>query len=177
MIVLGIDPATKMGLIILERKKDVITTTHQQVYSSKSKGMQRLGDIGGCIIDMLKVFKPDLIALEGYSFGSKFNHEITYSVGTVIRYFLWQSEYDYKVIPPSSLKKFVTGKGNCKKDLMLLGVYKNWGFDTTDDNLSDAYGIALCTLFENLGIADEKGVWKKGDAKHLSFVHSPAIKV
>jgi len=60
---------------------------------------------------------------------------------------------------------------------MLLGVYKNWGFDTTDDNLSDAYGIALCTLFESLGIADEKGVWKKGDAKHLSFVHSPAIKV
>jgi len=177
MIVLGIDPSTKMGLIVLDNKKGVITTIHEQVYSSKNKGMQRLGDIGGCIIDMLKQFNPDLIGLEGYSFGSKFNHEITYSVGTVIRYFLWQSEYDYTVIPPSTLKKFVTGKGNSKKDLMLLGVYKNWGYDTTDDNLSDAYGLALCTLFTNLGIADEKGTWKKGDAKHLSIVHSPAKKV
>lgn len=173
MIILGIDPSTKMGLIVLDNKKGVIKTIYQGVYSSKHKEMQRLGDIGGCILDMLKKFKPDLIGLEGYSFGSKYNHEITYSVGTVIRYFLWQSEYDYKVIPPSSLKRFVTGKGNCKKDLMLLGVYKNWGYDTTDDNLSDAYGLAICTLFMHLGIADDKGTWKKGDAKHLSVDHSP----
>lgn len=172
MKVLAIDPSCNMGLIVLERKKDTVHTVYKEVYSSKHKGMQRLGDIGGCIIDMLKTYKPDLVALEGYSFGSKFNHEIMYSIGTVIRYFLWQSEYDYKVIPPSTLKKFVTGKGNSKKDLMLLGVYKNWGFDTTDDNLSDAYGIALCTLFQTLGIADEKGVWRKVDAKHLSFDHS-----
>ncbi len=172
MRVLGIDPSTKMGLIVLQRKNDEIITIYKDVYSSKHKGMQRLGDIGGCVIDVLKSYKPDMVSLEGYSFGSKFNHEITYSIGTVIRYFLWQSGYDYQILPPSTLKKFVTGKGNSKKDLMLLGVYKNWGFDTTDDNLSDAYGIALCTLFQNCGIADEKGGWKKGDAKHLTFDHS-----
>lgn len=173
MRVLGIDPSTKMGLIVLDNKKGVIQTVYQGVFVSKNKDMQRLGDIGGCILDMLKKYKPDLIGLEGYSFGSKFNHEIMYSLGTVIRYFLWQSEYDYNVIPPTTLKKFVTGKGNSKKDLMLLGVYKNWGYDTTNDNLSDAYGIAICTLFQYLDIADEKGVWKKGDAKHLSIDHSP----
>ena len=45
-------------------------------------------------------------------------------------------------VAPTSLKKFVTGKGNAKKDLMLLSVYKRWGFDTTNDNKADAYGLA-----------------------------------
>lgn len=173
MIILGIDPSTKMGLIVLDYEQEKVTTIHQSCYSSKQKEMPRLGDIGGRVLEMLAEFKPDLIALEGYSYGSKFNHEAMYSIGTVIRYFLWQSEYDYQLVPPNILKKFVTGKGNSAKDLILKGVYKNWGYDTDNDNLSDAYGLAMCVLFQHLKIADQKGVWLKTNAAYLDFVQLP----
>jgi crossover junction endodeoxyribonuclease RuvC len=174
MKILGIDPSTKMGLVVLEHSMatDIVTTLHQECYSSKQKEMPRLGDIGARVFELCEEHKPDLVALEGYSFGSKFNHEIMYSIGTVLRYFLWQWEYTYKIIPPTTLKKFVTGKGNSKKDLMMLGVFKNWGFETSDDNVADAYALALCCLFQHLGKSDEKGVWKKGDAKYIVYDHS-----
>jgi crossover junction endodeoxyribonuclease RuvC len=172
MRVLGIDPSTRMGLVVIDYDEHLsrIKTVYKTEYRSKRFEMERLGDIGEAVIKTCEKYHPQLIGVEGYSFGSKFNHEIMYSVGTVIRYFLWQSEYAYRIIPPTTLKKFVTGKGNSKKDLMMLGVYKTWGFDTQNDNVADAYALAMYTLYESLGIADEKGVWLKGDAAHLKII-------
>jgi len=43
------------------------------------------------------------------------------------------------IVPPTELKKFVTKKGNCKKNLMLMHCYKRWKFEAADDNICDAY--------------------------------------
>ena len=43
---------------------------------------------------------------------------------------------------PSKIKKFITGKGNSKKELMLKEIYKRWGFETDNHNTGDAYAIA-----------------------------------
>ena len=46
-------------------------------------------------------------------------------------------------VPPTSLKKYVTGKGTgIQKNQMLLQVYKKWDVEFDDDNAADAYGIA-----------------------------------
>ena len=39
---------------------------------------------------------------------------------------------------PSQLKKFVTGKGNVEKSVVMKEVYKRFGIDTDDDNTADA---------------------------------------
>jgi Holliday junction resolvasome RuvABC endonuclease subunit len=46
------------------------------------------------------------------------------------------------LVASNTLKKFVTGKGVGKKQLMVKYVYTKWGFDTDNDNLADAYGLA-----------------------------------
>ena len=47
------------------------------------------------------------------------------------------------LVATNTLKKFVTGKGVIKgKGLMVKYVYQKWGYDTDDDNLADAYGLA-----------------------------------
>jgi len=47
------------------------------------------------------------------------------------------------IVPPTNLKKYVTGKGNgVSKSQMLLQVYKKWGVEFNDDNAADSYGLA-----------------------------------
>lgn len=46
------------------------------------------------------------------------------------------------LVAGNTLKKFVTGRGVGKKQLMVKYVYTKWGFDTDNDNLADAYGLA-----------------------------------
>ena len=43
---------------------------------------------------------------------------------------------------PTQIKKFITGRGNAKKDVIIREVYKRWGFETDDHNIADAYGLA-----------------------------------
>ena len=50
-----------------------------------------------------------------------------------------------KTFRPSEIKKFATGKGNAKKELMVKEVYRKWGFDTDNHNTADAYAIARLT--------------------------------
>lgn len=47
------------------------------------------------------------------------------------------------LVATNTLKKFVTGNGAARgKGVMVKYVYKKWGYDTDDDNLADAYGLA-----------------------------------
>jgi Holliday junction resolvasome RuvABC endonuclease subunit len=46
------------------------------------------------------------------------------------------------IVPPTVLKKYVTGKGNASKAQMMEGVAKKWGPQFDNDNLADAYALA-----------------------------------
>ena len=50
------------------------------------------------------------------------------------------------VVPPATLKKFVAGKGNAKKDTMRLETFKRWKYEHPSDNIVDAYGLAKVGL-------------------------------
>lgn len=52
-----------------------------------------------------------------------------------------QARYPLKV-PPATLKKFATGRGNAKKVEVMLSAYKKWDKEFTDDNEADAYVLA-----------------------------------
>lgn len=54
-------------------------------------------------------------------------------------------DYNLFMFTPPEIKKFVTGKGNAKKELVMKDVYKRWGFETDCLDLSDAYAIAQYT--------------------------------
>lgn len=58
------------------------------------------------------------------------------------------------LVATNTLKKFVTGAGNGPKNVIIKGVYKKWGYDTDDDNLADAYGLARLAAAVTCGTSE-----------------------
>lgn len=138
---MGVDTSTKTGYVILDDAGEVAVAgvLHHKPHTHR---FERFAKYSQEIANLVDAYGVDVVAIEGYSFAGKFNNSLQYELGACIRMRLHQDETPFIEVPPTSLKKFVTGKGNSKKDLMLLGVYKRWDFDTEDDNEADAYGLA-----------------------------------
>lgn len=91
-------------------------------------------------VDIPKVF------IEGYAPGSKYGREMAGELGGIVKlsFLLWSgvgSSENIHVVAPTTLKKFVTGKGTGPKNIMLQQVYKRWGKEFHDDNEADAYSL------------------------------------
>lgn len=104
------------------------------------------------------------VCMEGYSSASKFGREAAGELGAIVKLAI----YDYfdrfayahdhlrypTIVQPSTLKKFVTGNGGAKKSGMMLAIFKKWGYETTDDNLADAYALAKVAYAIDTTITD-----------------------
>ena len=135
----GIDPSTKTGMVCIHDTGAVIFQS--EIKSKVTKDPERFLDIVKEV--MLRLVKDDVICIEGFSYGSKGAGVSTqYGIGWLIRAELIKNGYTYYEVSPSSVKKFATGKGNTKKDEMVLPIYKRWGFEHSSDNVRDAYVLA-----------------------------------
>ena len=143
-IVMGLDLSlTATGVVavddnwrIVERR--LITST------PKEENTPRLTKIAISIMLSVGKIRPDLVIIEGPAFGISKTTSI-FQLGElagIVKRDLFTTNFPFIIVPPSQLKKFVTGKGNAKKDLMLLAVHKKYGEDFEDDNLCDAYVLA-----------------------------------
>ena len=95
------------------------------------------------------IFKLNRVYIEALSFGSVGKNDVLAAVHYIVRCFLYENKVTFKIIQPTKLKKFV-GKGNFKKNQMLLKVYKRWGVEFESDDLADAYSLARYALSDFL---------------------------
>ena len=147
-MVVGVDPSFNgFAIVVLDNKANIV---EQKLISCKDK---KLSDEEK-IIYLENEFKfiptihcLDRVFLEGPSLNSTGNNSLQMgAINYYFRVFLYKNKVDYEVIVPGTLKKYVTGKGNTKKELILLNVYKKWGIEFNDNNLADAYGLARMAL-------------------------------
>lgn len=150
---IGIDPSTKTGLIVMSDSGIVIY--EQEITTKEKRDPQRFINIASSLMD--KVNHDDKVIIEGFSYGSKGKGVSTqYGIGWTIRTALIESGINYTEVSPNTLKKFATGKGNVKKEDMILPIYKRWGYENDSDNIRDAYVLA------QIGRAlDDKGEFTK----------------
>lgn len=58
-----------------------------------------------------------------------------------------------KLYVPSQIKKFLTGKGNAKKEIMIKEAYKKFGFEASTNDEVDAYAIGKLLISESTNIS------------------------
>lgn len=135
----GLDLSTKTGLVILDESGKVLT--EKEITSKIKQDPQRMIDLTEQVLSHLE--KDDVIAIEGFSYGSKGKGiAFQFGYGYSVRIALYTNDFNYLIVTPSQVKKFATGKGNASKDNMILPIYKKWGYEHESDNVRDAFVLA-----------------------------------
>lgn len=151
MKILAIDQSyTSCGIVVLNNGD---MTYCERFVTDKTKDVfERAWELVEQLRAIALNCKPDVIALEGLAFAKNGNATrdlagLQFAIITTLRFI---DEYHVVIVPPNTVKKTATGKGNASKDEMVdelphgvrqefdaLGVKKTTGLQ----DLSDAYWI------------------------------------
>lgn len=105
------------------------------------KGLVRVEKLRNSASNVLDEFEPTVAFIEGYGLGNQFTMKEMVEVGTVVRLELLRRGIPWYEIPPTTLKKWLTGSGKAKKPDMKAAVLSRFGFTSKSDDVID--GVAL----------------------------------
>ncbi len=175
--ILGLDPSlTSFGVSKVEMSRGGMSFTYRtDVLKTSTKGVTRLKWFYLKMQELVRDFAPDIIVLEGYAYGvARGNSAISMGeLGGIIRFALSEVDAAPVIVPPAKLKKFVTGKGNAGKDIVLLELYKRFEVDVPTSDEGDATGLALMAA---VGLYDLNVVLPKANLDALKDVEWPASR-
>lgn len=168
-VILGVDPSLRATGLCLLYQDGRITPGTIEV---KTKGVERLDDIAKACIDWFT--RASHVFIEGYAYGAKAGREYAGELGGVLRLQMYRQFLPFRVVQPTTLKKFVTGNGNAAKNLVLEQCFKRFGIGSEtlrNDNEVDAYILAR---IGQAIIMDTKVT--KAQKECLKKVSKPALK-
>ncbi len=67
-------------------------------------------------------------------------------LGWHFRIMMSRTDWHFGTCSTNILKKVATGKGAVPKEQVILGVYKRWTFESSDNNIADAYVLGRLAL-------------------------------
>jgi crossover junction endodeoxyribonuclease RuvC len=142
----GMDPSYNgFAIVVLDKDANIL---EKKLFGSESKEVEdRLIELEKEYKFIRNIMSLHSVCIEGPAYASQGAYILQMgALHYMIRLMLKRAKIDFKVIAPGTLKKFVTGDGRAKKNLMLLNVYKRWGIEFDNDNLADAYSLARMAL-------------------------------
>lgn len=149
MIFIGIDPSlTNTGVIAINEKGDLmasVSITSKPVGKKPIDELVRIKNIVNKIEDFISGYKEvSMVVIEGIAMMARNSTALVQLSGLnyMIRDMLLKRGVSFSIVTPTQLKKFITGKGNSQKNIIMLEVYKQYGFSFTDDNICDAFVLA-----------------------------------
>lgn len=138
MRIVGLDLSlTHTGLCSPHGATDRLNTP-----ASKIDGHDRLNEILSAVADWTG--HADLVAIEGYSYGSRSSQaHAAGELGGLVRHRLWRTGTPYLDVPPATLKKYATGKGNAGKDEVITAAVRRGGdlYSGTTNDEADAFWL------------------------------------
>jgi len=115
--------------------------------TTKHTGTARLAELRNAILGCATVPWADLVVLEGLALRANGGgHAELAGLHSLITVGLWEREQLFVEIPPATLKKAATGRGNAQKPDLRVELLKRAGFDIADDNEVDAWWLRYAAL-------------------------------
>ena len=138
-MILGLDISTKLGWALLSDGG----TVWGEFKHPYSKDLYRYDRYFRYVTDVAE-HTPDVeLAVTEKLVATRFGSALVVAeIGALVRAELWRRGIPVLEVPPTTLKKYVTGKGNADKSQMLMHMYKKWGVEPPTDNVGDAYALA-----------------------------------
>lgn len=144
MITVGCDfGLRKSGIVLLDENSEIVSQNLLRV-NQKVKGAERLVQIENGFDSIIKPFIGEglEVFIEGYAYGAKYQRESLAELGGIMRRYLFLNGLNFWIIPPTSLKAYVTGTGKASKNYMKKCTRENWQQVFKSDDVCDAYGMA-----------------------------------
>lgn len=153
MRVLGLDLSlTATGIALAGDEPPLPEPRTWLVRPKTLRGVERLQWIGEQIVDAVVFTGPDLIAIEGYSFGARGNAVFQLGeLGGVVRYLLHVRGFSYVEVPPGEWRKQLFGRGNLPKDQVRVEAWKRYGVENESLDVLEAWCVATAVLRRETG--------------------------
>lgn len=113
--------------------------------TEKMRTAERLDYILRTVDHIRRQQEPNLIVYEGYAMGIKGGGRAfdIGELGGLLKHHFWRNGVDVLLVPPSSMKMFVTGKGNAKKPDVAAVIAEELGYSFGSEDESDAVGLLM----------------------------------
>lgn len=149
MIYIGIDPSlTRPGLAVLN--EDGSLGVVSSLATKKLRGGERLAAIYNWALahipDCTDGHQTAKSVIEGYAINANNRPFDLGEAGGVLRLALTIRGVAYEVVPPATVKKFITGNGQATKDQVAACIKRTWGLSFVNDDETDAYGMARMAM-------------------------------
>lgn len=94
------------------------------VYPEYKTDIERYQKLAQWSIDRLIWYtgRVDRVVIEDYAYAATGRVFNIAENGAILKYYLTENKIKYVTVPPTTIKKFATGKGNASKDMM----YESW---------------------------------------------------
>lgn len=79
------------------------------------------------------------VVMEDFAFSQAHQMAALGGLGWFFRIMLSRTPWHFATCSTGTLKTVATGKGSSPKEMIILGVYKRWTFEASDNNVADAY--------------------------------------
>lgn len=156
---MGIDQSlTGFAVCILDANGEY----YIEVYRPATRGTRRLVDIQQFLKHHVQRWSPEDIAMEATVLRST-SASILGELSGAVKLALYPTTP--LIIPPTTLKKFVTGSGNAQKNQMMMNTLKRYKVEIPDDNAVDAYGLARIVRGTSITKVEEQIITKLSDPK------------
>ncbi len=138
-VVVGLDlslTATGVGVVT------AIMRNAETIRRPQYRGTERLRSIRDAVINRVDGIRPALVVVEGYAHGRTNQAHQLGELGGVVRVALDELGQRWCELPPSSLKKYATGKGNADKAAVLTEAVRRLGYAGSSNDEADALWLA-----------------------------------
>ena len=180
--VIGIDPSlSATAVIVLDESGECV---HKVTFKSDPASgvlgrVIRYVGVSAQLEDLLEKYEPEICCIEGYSMGSNMaGHSSIIEHGYEIRRRLALFSPDISIyeIPPTTLKKHATGKGNADKSAVvakMARLFPELEFKTNDE--TDAAALAMFAL-QIAGYAGPENDAQRGSLAAVIGPKEPKVK-